>query len=79
MAEDYAPFDVDVTTEDLAYPAATTARCAIGGTNAWYGSGNGVSYVGAWGQPYYQPSFVFSQSFGVSNPKYIWEAVSHEL
>ena len=33
MAEDYAAFDVDVTTEEPADPASIGSRCAIGGSS----------------------------------------------
>ena len=88
VAEDYAAFDVDVTTEET--EPATGAqldltdrgtRAVIGGSSYdWYGAGaGGVAYVGVFGNPYYQPAFVFPAQLGSGYPKYVWEAASHEI
>jgi PKD repeat protein len=60
VAEDYAPWDVDVTTEDpglekirrtASSDAAYGVRCVIGGSSTqWLGAGaGGVAYVGTFG------------------------------
>jgi hypothetical protein len=60
VAEDYAAFDVDVTTEEppAGTPYSTYVRAAIGGSYSdWFGSSaGGVAYVGVWGRSdlYYQ-------------------------
>jgi hypothetical protein len=88
VAEDFAPFDVDVTTE---YPGSEQLieksdgtghgiRVAIGGSSYdWYGAGaGGVAYVGSFGSSYYGPTFVFPAQLGNGSPKYVAEAISHE-
>lgn len=88
VAEDYLPFDVDVTTEfpgldGLTYEGegdnSWGIRVAIGGTcYEWYGSAGGVSYLDCFQRTtdYNSPSFVFAESLG--GTKNIAEAVSHE-
>ena len=89
VAEDYAPFDVDVTTEDPVNLGPTVGRVLItpnkdsagkllpeGGTAA------GVAYVGVWGYSYYptsySPAFVYS-NIQYNRADFIAEAVSHEM
>jgi hypothetical protein len=87
VAEDFAAWDVDVTTEetdDLGNPLVLTnigARAVIGGKSSdWFGSGaGGVAYVNSFGRAYYEPAFVFPGDLGNGYPKYVWEATSHEL
>jgi hypothetical protein len=82
-AEDFLPFDVDVTTirpSTFAYPSGNL-HVMIGGSGSWYGSAGGVAYVGIWNissTTYYQPAFVFPDMLGRS-AKNIWEATSHEV
>jgi PKD repeat protein len=89
VAEDYAPFDVDVTTQDPgveglrksnASDAAFGVRICIGGSSSsWYGAGaGGVAYVGSFNWNSDTPAFVFSASLGSGNVKYTAEAISHE-
>jgi hypothetical protein len=89
VAEDFAPFGIDVTTQDPGYDALTNTgaddtrwgtRVAIGGSyKDWYGaSAGGVAYVGTFGWSAYGPSFVFSDNLGKGNEKYTAEAISHE-
>jgi len=84
VAEDYAPFDVDVTTEDPGQDAITRSS----NTDDYYGTRvvmtvddfagcgcGGFAYVGTFDYvgDYYKPAFVFNTSeVGVA------EAVSHE-
>lgn len=93
VAEDYAPFDVNVTTKDpgaaaierssstdLAY--GTRVRITGGGP-VYDGCGcGGVAYVGTFAlsgsqHAYYQPAWVFSNGTGTSG-KAVGEAASHE-
>jgi Ca2+-binding RTX toxin-like protein len=87
VAEDYAPFDVDVTTEDPGVAALNRAslsdkrygnRVLITDSPAFCGCG-GVAYVGSFDDVggFYQPAWVFSNSLGDSS-KNIAEAASHE-
>lgn len=90
VAEDFAPFDVDVTTE--APLSAALARA--GTTDDVYGttalitsrsgvyscSCGGVAYIGAFNDTseFYKPALVFYDALG-RNEKNIAEAISHEV
>ncbi|GAA0936604.1 hypothetical protein GCM10009554_24250 [Kribbella koreensis] len=92
VAEDYAAFDVDVTTQQPAQDAInrTSASDLQYGTrvlidpDTWYQSGcgcGGVAYIGVYdnaGQhDYYQPALVFTKGVG-TGAKNLAEAASHE-
>ena len=89
VAEDYAPFDVDVTTQDPGLEAlrkSTTSdtqfgvRVCIGGSSYdWYGAGaGGVAYLNSFTWNSDTPCFVFTAQLGNGNAKYTAEAASHE-
>lgn len=89
MAEDFAPFDVDVTTQDPGLEALrkTTSsdtqfgvRVCIGGSSYdWYGAGaGGVAYLNSFSWNSDTPCFVFTAQLGSGNAKYTAEAASHE-
>jgi hypothetical protein len=78
---DFAPFDVDVTTADPgdAALAGVGQKAVIGGASGdWYGVAGGIAYVNSFGRPGL-PCFIFAKGLGPNNPKFIWEATSHEL
>ena len=90
VSEDYAPFDVDVTTQE---PASIDAlikssstdtqfgvRVCIGGSSYdWYGAGaGGVAYLNSFSWNSDTPCFVFTAQLGNGNAKYTAEATSHE-
>ncbi len=81
VAEDYRPFNVNITTDSAKYlsaPLTQRVRVLVTVSNSWYGSGaGGVSFVGSftWGDD--SPAFVFSALLGY-NEKNIAEAISHE-
>lgn len=94
VAEDFAPFDLDVTTEDpgtdritrsgtsdTAYGTRLVVTGAAGPGPTSCGCG-GVAYVDVFDEPgnhsHYQPAFVFTAGVG-SGPKSIAEAASHEV
>ncbi len=93
VSEDYAVFDIDVTTEEPLADAITRinstdtnygTRLLVTKTSSIYatcGCG-GIAYVGVFDEPsshaYYQPAFVFQQGV-TSNDKFIAEAASHEV
>ncbi|RMF27361.1 MAG: hypothetical protein D6756_02035, partial [Cyanobacteria bacterium J083] len=81
VAEDFAPFNVDVTTIDPNnFNANQGLRVVIGGSNSWYSSGaGGVAYVGSWRWSGDTPVFVFENNLNNGNPKLIAEATSHEI
>lgn len=91
VAEDFKPFNVDITTED---PGLEALRNTGGSDNAWglrvaiggdwqtvlpsLGSAGGWSFVGTYGREIAGPAFVFPGSLGNGNPKSVAEATSHE-
>ena len=80
VAEDYRPFNLNVTTDSakfLAAPIAQRSRVILTVSSSWYGSAGGVSFVGSftWGDD--TPAFVFSALLSY-NTKNIAEAASHE-
>jgi hypothetical protein len=88
VAEDYAPFDVDVTTEAPAALTRTDSSDTVFGTTVlitnstgvYSCSCGGVAYVGAFDDvgDYYKPALVFYDKLGAGNEKYVAEAISHE-
>jgi hypothetical protein len=80
VAEDYAPFNIDVTTIDPGLSAVGAARVAIGGHYSdWYGSSaGGVAYVGGFTNSMPNVAYVFENALGNGNPRYVAEAASHE-
>jgi hypothetical protein len=86
VAEDYAPFDIDVTTEEPPFPlgflngGGPGMRVVIGGSSRdWYGpSAGGLAYVGVFGYSDYQPAYVFTAQLGNGSPKATADAASHE-
>ncbi len=81
VAEDYAPFNIDVTTINPGSNAdKVVARIAIGGNSSdWYGAGaGGVAYVGGFYNGAPNVGFVFEESLANGTAKYVAEAASHE-
>ncbi len=87
VAEDYAPFTVDVTTEDPGVEALR--RMNVGDTSFgirvvispsnWYDSGaGGTAYVGSFNWNSDTPCFIFTGQLA-NHEKYIAEASSHEV
>ena len=80
VSEDYAPFNLDVTTEA---PASWVSKQAIevcigGSYSLWYGNpSGGVAYLGSWSYTHGRV-WVFEDNLGNGDPKYTAEAVSHE-
>jgi hypothetical protein len=92
VSEDYAPFDVDVTTQAPPESAITRSNASdqqygtrvVIDPTTWYQSGcgcGGVAYVGVYDNTsqhsYYQPALVFTKGVG-TGAKNIAEAASHE-
>jgi len=88
VSEDYAPFDVDVTTEEPATFTSTTGRALItsatdaNGVMMPDGEAGGVAFVDVFGDFDYatsgSPALVYYTSFGTDTAA-LAEAVSHEL
>jgi hypothetical protein len=80
VAEDFRPFEINVTTDEAVYFAAPIdkrIRVIVTPTSSWFSGVGGVSYIGSftWGDD--TPCFVFSDRLGNSS-KYIAECCSHE-
>jgi hypothetical protein len=93
VAEDYAPFGVDVTTEDPTLALLDRAgssdllfgtRALITNTSTIYSgcSCAGIAFIGTYGiassHQYYQPALIFSQALG-GYDKDLGDAISHEV
>ena len=94
VAEDYAPFDVDVTTEEPPADALTrtSASDLTFGTRAvitkdWTANTanpcncGGFAYVGVFDDTseFYKPAYIFYNNLGSGNEKFVAEAISHEV
>ena len=81
VAETFAPFDIDVTTEAPTLLFGT--RVVIGGSSdQWLGKqAGGVAFVGGFAFPWKveTPAFVFSDNTGKGSPSAVATAVSHEI
>jgi hypothetical protein len=90
VAEDYAPFDVDVTTEAVSPDLITrssstdtvfgTTVLITNRTGVYSCSCGGVAYLGVFDDTseFYKPALVFYDALGSGNEKYVAEAISHE-
>ncbi len=81
VAEDYAPFNINVTTVPPANMAhGVTEKVDIGGTGAWTGGeSGGLCYVNDFTVASVPNiAFVFSQNLAGGNPRYTGDAASHE-
>ena len=80
-AEDFRIFNLNITTDSSVFKKAPTGkrmRVIITPSSKWYGEAAGVSFINSftWGDD--TPAWVFSDLLE-NNPKYIAEAVSHEI
>ncbi len=87
VAEDYAPFDIDVTTERPATFTTRTAHALITRNTDADGAGNpssgagGVAYIdvfGSSGYATYRPGWIYYNNLA-NEESFIAEAVSHEI
>jgi fibronectin type 3 domain-containing protein len=78
VAEDYAPFNINVTTvQPASFANGIAERVDIGGDGAWTGGRyGGVSYVNSFTGSIENVSFVFPKNLG--SAKSIGDASSHE-
>ncbi len=80
VAEDYRPFNINITTDEakfLAAPLNSRMRVIITVSYEWYGVSGGVAFVESFTWTDDTPCFVFS-SLHNYNVKNISEAASHE-
>ncbi|MGQ0740338.1 MAG: T9SS type A sorting domain-containing protein [Bacteroidota bacterium] len=81
VAEDYRPFNINITTDSTKYwaaPADKRMRVILTVSHEWYGAAGGVAFVGSFNWGDNTPCFVFTAALGVNNVKYISEAAAHE-
>ena len=92
VGEDYAPFDVDVTTEFPGEAAITRSDLSdnVYGTRALispisaqlpaFANAGGVAYVGVFNEvgDFHKPALIFPENLQ-NNPRFIAEGVSHEV
>lgn len=88
VAEDFAPFDTDITTEEPSDFGPTTGRVLIthnrqvSGQLMPYPNGGGAAYSNVWGDAnyasYFSPALVYYNNLA-SIASYIAEAASHEM
>ena len=81
VAEDYRPFNINITTDSsvfLAAPLNKRIRVVITPTSSWFTGVGGVSYIGSfkWGDD--TPAFVFCDRLGPNSAKMVAECCSHE-
>lgn len=81
VAEDYRPFNINITTDSTVYfsaPYNKRMRVIITPTSSWFTGVGGVSFTGSfkWGDD--TPCFVFCDRLGPNSPKMVAECVSHE-
>jgi hypothetical protein len=87
VAEDFAMYNIDVTTEDPGVEAMRLSgsgdqnygvRVIISPSSTWYGNAGGVAYIGSFDWNSDTPTFVFSNKLGNGSEKYVTDAASHE-
>ncbi len=87
VAEDYAPFAIDVTTQDPGLEGLRKTstsdlsygvRVVISPTNWYDGGAGGTAYIGSFNWNSDTPCWIFTGQLG-NYDKYIAEAVSHEV
>ena len=89
IAEDYAPFDIDVTTEEPASFDRNTGRILItkdvdaNGVDMPARGAGGVAFLDVFGDPSYattySPTLVYYNNLGGGRADYVAEAASHEM
>ena len=79
VAEDYAPFNLNVSTvEPTSFDNGVGLRVAIGGNSAWTGGTvGGLSLINSFTNTFINTLYVFSDNLG-GDPRLISDAASHE-
>ena len=81
VAEDFRPFNINITTDSSVYfaaPVTKRVRVVITPTWGWYGAAGGVAYVESFRWGLNTPCFVFDTLLDYSD-KRVAEATSHEI
>ncbi len=80
VAEDFRPFNLNITTDSAVYfaaPPAQRQRIIVTPSSSWYGNAGGVAMTGSFRWGLEIPAFVFSNLLN-NNVKNVAEATSHE-
>jgi len=80
VAEDYRPFNINITTDSTKFDAAPLnkrMRVIITTTYSWYGAVGGVAMLNSFSTPDDNPCFVFTPNLSYGT-KSVAEAASHE-
>jgi len=80
VAEDFSPFNLNVTTvEPPSFANGVAVRVSIGGEGEWTGGTyGGIAYVNNFTSTVVNTVYVFSDNLSNGNPKRVSEASSHE-
>jgi hypothetical protein len=80
VAEDFAPFNLNVTTVlPPSFANGVALRVAIGGNSAWAGGTyGGIAYIDAFTNSIVNTVYVFPANLGNGYPRYVADASSHE-
>src|SRR5262249_6368749 len=80
VADDYAPFNVNVTTvEPPSFANGLALRLDIGGSGRWSGGlFGGIAYVNSFTSSIVNTVYVFSANLNNGTPKYVGDAAGHE-
>jgi len=80
VAEDFAPFNINVTTvEPPSFANGVALRVVIGGDSAWTGGTyGGIAYINSFTSSSVNTVYVFPNHLGNGYPKYVGDAASHE-
>jgi hypothetical protein len=79
VAEDYAPFRLNVTTvEPPSFGDGQALRAVIGGDGEWIGKGGGVAYIDSFTNEITNSVYIFSSNLGGNPTRYTAEVISHE-
>ncbi len=88
VTEDFAPFGVDVTTEDPGEDALANTggadtqwgiRVVIGGSGSWLGGAAGVAVMDGFGDSAGSPAFAFADQSWKSNLSFFAGCITHEV
>lgn len=82
VAEDFAPYDVDVTTEDPGDLSGRGVRALVtpsqDAMSLLCTGCSGIAFINVFGRTHYDPAWVFAHRL-FDDPSYVAEAVSHEV
>lgn len=80
VAEDFAPFNINVTTvQPGSFANGVSLRVAVGGDGSWTGGYyGGIGYIDSFTNYISNTAFGFPKNLLNGNPKYVGDVISHE-